>query len=204
MRLSRILSQQGVLIPQVLAALRPKRQLINKQSIIVTAELPPVQQLPAAEMHGLEFHRKIPFSPTLAIRIGEEIAQLHASGFFHGDMKSRHVLVGAENQLFFVDLEKSSHHPNCPRLVQDALSARDLIQLQASLPPDKETQKTYSALLDSYWSTRSLGPKRKQRIRGWIVTRQCPPPFAADSHEMIFFNSQIDNVSRGFNVSERY
>ncbi len=167
-RISRELGAFQIQTIEVLAALKKRRQILNWTSLVVAREIAPVQQLAAAGRHILDIHPEVELKEALAENLGAELARLHTHNFFHGDLKSRHILYRPDSKTFcFVDLEKCSHHPLWPRLLKDILAARDLIQLFSSLPQDP-VQTNGNVLLEHYLSLRKMSQHRKGRLRQLI------------------------------------
>ncbi|MBI4445893.1 MAG: hypothetical protein HY645_08275 [Acidobacteria bacterium] len=161
-------SQIGTL--QILAALKKRGELLNWHSTIIAKEISGVQELEAAGTHIFHIHPISLFSETLALALAGELCKFHQNGFYHGDLKTRHILVSADGipnpKFYFVDLEKCLHIPNCPPLIRDLLSARDLIQLFASLSSaGAELKKIF---LDRYFELLQPGERRERRIRRFL------------------------------------
>lgn len=158
---------------EVLAAIRPKNEILNWNSMLIAREILNVRELPASGKHVYRVHARVPFSAEVAEQTASELARFHDSGLFHGDLKSRHVLVSeiSENkgpEVFFVDLEKTRNPKFIPPFLRDILAARDLIQLLTSLPGGEEAaegNEEKSILLTRYLEHRKLGSRRSQRIR---------------------------------------
>ena len=173
LRMSGILRDSGFHTIEVLAAMRPKNEFLNWNSLLIAREIRNVRELPSAGRHAYKVHPSIPFTAEIAGLTAAELARLHDSGLFHGDLKSRHVLLseGSENpgpDVFFVDLEKTLKPRFFPVFILDLLAARDLIQLLSSLPGGEdaaEGNEAKSLLLTRYLEHRKLGSRRSKRVR---------------------------------------
>ncbi len=173
LRISNKLRKSRLQTIEVLAAVRPKHELLNWNSVLIAKEILNVYELPATGNHVYQVHPSIPFSGQTAEATAYELARFHDSGFFHGDLKSRHILISRGSDMetprvCFVDLEKTRHHRSLPSLLLDIMAARDLVQLLSSLPGGEESpegDKEKSSFLNLYLDHRNLGEKRSKRIR---------------------------------------
>ena len=173
LRISKKLRKLGFQTIEVLASVRPKYELLNWNSLLIAKEILNVNELPATGNHVYKVHPSIPFSGQTTDATASELARFHGSGLFHGDLKSRHILVPGDSDrvtpmVFFVDLEKTRHHRFLPSLLLDILAARDLVQLLSSLPGGEESpegDKEKSRFLTLYLDHRNLGNRRSKRIR---------------------------------------
>jgi hypothetical protein len=154
LRIASRLAQESFPSLQVLAALKPRREILNWRSVLVALEIESVPELI--------------LSSGLVTGLGRFLARFHARGFFHGDLKSRHVLVGelpgGAYQFHLVDLEKCLHLPRLPASPATLLAARDLVQLLVSLPLDPHDPMT-RLLLDSYSAASPFSSREAARIR---------------------------------------
>ena len=91
----------------------------------------------------------------LARSLGAALARMHAAGFTHPDLYSKHVLVGADGEsVQFLDWQRSRR-----RLVVDARRrARDLAALHATLADELARPRERLACLRAYAA--GLGPRR--------------------------------------------
>lgn len=168
-QISQKLDQSKIGTIAVLAALQTRRRNRNWTSIVVAREIPTVRQLPASERHFLDIHPQQDFTVEIAAALGAELANLHSQDFFHGDLKSRHVLYRFDNKDFcFVDLEKCGQHKLWPGFLKDLMAARDMIQLLNSLPQDQEQEQFNDLVLTTYLDQRRISARRKRRINSWI------------------------------------
>lgn len=173
LKISRKIRELGFPSLEVLAALRPKKEMLNWNSLLIAKEIGHVKELPACGNHVYKVHESTEFSELVAELTARELARFHDSGLFHGDLKSRHVLVSVNRKkenpsIVFVDLEKTRHSPLLPSFIQDWLAARDLVQLLSSLPEEPEESGRCdhkSTFISSYLSKRNLPPGRALRIR---------------------------------------
>ncbi|MDA2933062.1 lipopolysaccharide kinase InaA family protein [Acidobacteria bacterium AH-259-D05] len=138
LRLSRKLASLGFGTLEVVAAIKRKGERLNWHSFVVAPEIASVCEIPSGGSHVFQIHPSTEFSPELASQLAQELARFHGEGFFHGDLKTRHLLVHTDSQptarFYFVDLEKCHYLPHLPRFLKEILAARDLIQLLTSLP----------------------------------------------------------------------
>jgi tRNA A-37 threonylcarbamoyl transferase component Bud32 len=169
LRLSRKLRNSGIGTLEVLAALKKRGDFLNWQSILVAREIAPVCELPAAEQHLFQIHPAVPLSPLITHELARELAFFHGQGFFHGDLKSRHILVNSEERrprFYFVDLEKTLHLPRLPRSLRAVLESRDLVQLFASLPHDNGKRRhLQEELLEAYLEAACHPPRLRKIFR---------------------------------------
>lgn len=173
LKISRKIRELGFPSLEVLAALRPKKEMLSWNSLLIAKEIGNVKELPACGNHVYKVHESTEFSELVAELTARELARFHDSGLFHGDLKSRHVLVSGNREeehpsIVFVDLEKTRHSPLLPSSFRDLLAARDLVQLLSSLPEEPEESGRCdhkSTFISSYLSKRNLHPGRALRIR---------------------------------------
>ncbi len=137
LKVSQKLQEKGLGTLKVLAALKRKRELFNWCSFLVAREITPVYELASAGNHVFQIHPFLEYSPRVAAGLAQHLASFHRKGFFHGDLKTRHILIGRHSnplrRFYLVDLEKCHYLPHLPSFLKDVLAARDLIQLFASL-----------------------------------------------------------------------
>jgi hypothetical protein len=177
LRISRRMQARGFTTIEVLAALKPRKELLNWNSLLIVTEIPSVCELSSTGNHVYPIHESIGFTPAVSTQLARDLSRFHESSFIHGDLKARHVLVQSNGiagsgddsyTILLVDLEKSMHLPHTPRLVLDVLNARDLVQLFASLPNDRNSpgsDRAREEFLRTYLSSRNLSPTRSRRIR---------------------------------------
>ena len=171
LRQSHRLLASGIGTFQVLASVKRKGVILNRKSFVLVREIPCVTEIASHTDHSSDIHDHTELTSDLAAALGKAVAHLHNQSFVHGDLKTRHVLLGEESppEIFFVDLEKCWSIRSLPQRVQDILCARDLIQLFTSMP-DNDFYRTRvpSQVLDSYWRSRKLTDKRSERILGYL------------------------------------
>jgi len=173
LRISRQIRQLGFPSLEVLAAFRPKYRWLNRGSLLVAKEIPDVRELPSSGNHIYRVHDSAEFSEFISDLTAFELARFHDSHIFHGDLKSRHVLISGDPEvehpdIFFVDLEKTCYQPRLPSFLKDLLAARDLVQLLSSLPGGRKAAgriRDKSGFLSRYLDSRDLTGKRRKRIR---------------------------------------
>ena len=136
LEISEKLRVQGFGTLEVVAAMKKRGEWLNWHSLVVAREIESVREIASEGNHVYQVHAAAELSPELARQLAEELVRFHAQGFFHGDLKTRHILVRTNPtvRFFFVDLEKCRYLPYLPGFLRDVLAARDLVQLLTSLP----------------------------------------------------------------------
>ncbi len=177
LRMAGSLRDHGFESLEVLAALKPKHRLLKWTSLLIAGEVQSVFELPSVGTHVFQIHRWMNFDQNVASDLARELARFHDCAFFHGDLKSRHILTrtaSTENsedknlRFVLVDLEKTRRMPHLPSPARDILAARDLIQLLASLPTEFDGHRLQPArehLLEEYLRKRSISSRRAAFIR---------------------------------------
>lgn len=174
MQVAARMTRAGFPTLEVLAALKPRTQLLNWDSLLISREIENVQELPSSGTHLYQVHETIVLDEDLLQAVASHIAALHNRGFVHGDLKTRHILVRRQQDdctIFLVDLEKSRRMPAQLGPAHDLWAARDLIQFFASLPRETTPQEEIdvrSPFLDSYFQARLLSDFRRRGIRRWV------------------------------------
>lgn len=167
LRIAEKLQQGGIGTLEVLAALKRTNELWNWHSLVVAREIESVCEIQSAGSHVYPIHSMVEFSESLSCALARRLAEIHRLGFFHGDLKTRHILISAQPnpgpRFYFVDLEKCRHLPLLPAPARDLLAARDLIQLFASLPAGARALR--NQFLQEYFHAGSLSPARQERIQ---------------------------------------
>ena len=176
---SRRLRGEGLRTLSVLAAVRRNRQVLNRHSLIIASEIAGVAELSSIGNHRYHVHPQQEIDESLGADLARAVAEWHSRGFFHGDLKTRHILVSATSPRYFsfVDLEKTLHLPRAPRPFQDVLAARDLIQLFSSSPTTQSNPALWARLLQSYLAHRQLSPQRVQKLEGMVHLYGADGPF---------------------------
>lgn len=169
MDVARSLNRHGFKSLKVLAALKPAKQILNRESVLIAEEITSVRELPSRGVHVYRVHPEIEFDASISRGLAQTLARLHKAGFFHGDLKSRHVLcrdsVEQGTEFFFVDLEKCRQAGLVPSVARDLFASRDLIQLLNSLDfKGSEALKT-DAFLEAYFLSLDLSSPRQKVIR---------------------------------------
>lgn len=157
----------------VLAALRPSREWLNWNSLMIALELQNVCELPSSGNHLFQTHEWARLDEGLTAAVAREVSRFHSEGFVHGDLKTRHILVknggnGHGKRLAFVDLEKTAYLRWVPSPLRDILAGKDLVQLLASLPDDQagnDSPRTKQILIETYFQERRISAARERRIR---------------------------------------
>ncbi len=169
LRMSRKLHRNGLGTITVVAALKQRGEWLNWHSFSVAPEIPSVCEIPSTGNHIFQVHPVIDFSPQIAVDLARELVSFHTKGFFHGDLKTRHILVdirqNPHTRFYFVDLEKCQHFPHLKGYLRDILAARDLVQLFASLPETSKVANFKGVLLDHYLGASELSLSRQERLR---------------------------------------
>lgn len=174
MRMAEALGRNQINSLDVLAALKPNREVLNWSSLLIAREIDSVRELPSMGNHVFQIHEVTPFSVELATALAGVLAHFHQKRFAHGDLKTRHLLTRQETngstdlEIFIVDLEKTQYLRHAPAFIRDLYGARDLVQLLCSLPEvfDGESLVEQRRLLiDRYFSERRISQRRKDRIR---------------------------------------
>ena len=179
LQISEKMKREGLQTLDVLAALKPKGETLNWNSLLIASEIEEVNELPSAGRHVFQVHRAVEFDASIASTLANELSDFHDSRFIHGDLKTRHLLAKVPDltdvsgngmkRFHFVDLEKCKHHPFLPSSLLDVLTARDLVQLFASLPMNangKNLLPLKSQFLAEYFTARGLSKRRIQVIQG--------------------------------------
>jgi 2-O-methyltransferase len=169
MRVAEDLSNHGIPSLTVLAALRPASQLLDWDSFLIAREIPSVCELPSKGRHVYRVHPTVRMCSALVGRLARAVADFHRAGFFHGDLKSRHILLSSSSNprldVHFVDLEKCRRLPwLLPPAIKDLFRSRDLIQLFSSLDIPGESRTTFDSFLREYFGRLNAGPLRERII----------------------------------------
>lgn len=171
LRISHKLRQRGIDTLKILAALKKKGEMFNRHSFLVAQEIPSVYEMASAGQHVFQIHPTVEFSSPIAASLARYLAMFHGRGFFHGDLKTRHILVqhdrNSDYQFYFVDLEKCRYLSFLPGRLRDILAARDLIQLFASLPAD--ARKFRERFLRDYARALNLSSSRQRWLRKLVT-----------------------------------
>ena len=167
LQISRKLRQKGIDTLEVLAALKRRGEVLNRHSFVVAREITSVYEMASAGRHVFHIHPVIDPSLRLVSALARCVAALHNLGFFHGDLKTRHILFQPQrnphHRFYFVDLEKCHHFSYLPERLRDLFAARDLIQFFASLPT--EALKLKDSFLEEYLQALDLSSQRRKRLR---------------------------------------
>ena len=163
--------KRGIQTLEVLAALKPRSETFNWNSLLIASEIEEVNELPSSGNHVFQVHESVEFDASIASTLAGELSGFHNRKFVHGDLKTRHILAKTNNfvgtssngvkKFHLVDLEKSKHYPLLPNPLMDIFAARDLVQLFASLPTNSNGQDLSPVryqFLAEYFSTRISSP----------------------------------------------
>jgi hypothetical protein len=167
LKISEKLRAQGFGTLEVVAAVKKTGEWLNWHSLLVAREIESVREIASEGRHVYQVHPPADLSPELADQLAGELARLHAQGFFHGDLKTRHILVdeALPTRFHFVDLEKCRYLPHLPGFLRDILATRDLIQLLTSLPGSfSASNELIGHFLDRYREAAGLSLDRPCRI----------------------------------------
>ena len=141
---------------------------------------------------------------SIARALGRELAKIHAAGFQHGDLYTKHVLVGPGPRFCFLDWQRSRQW----RQVPWASRCRDLATLDATLPASLAAGRVRLACLRSYMGESvgsslkafvkriqrlSLKLQQKRRIR---ALRRLPLPVGKQN--LIWLDGEALCVTRAF------
>jgi len=168
LRISQKLQEHGFQSLKVVAALKKRGEYLNWHSLLVAREIADSYEIPSGGKHVYQVHPTCEMNADLTVSLARELVRFHQSGFCHGDLKSRHILVKFNSdrspQFHFVDLEKCLYLPYFPGLLKDILVTRDLVQLRSSLPPSPTGQESEADRFTRYYLEAS-GRSRKGRER---------------------------------------
>lgn len=163
--LLRDLQRAGVPCPDWIAAGEDEKG----QTFLLLRELCGVQEL-------RQFLRDGAVPPAgrrrLARRLGEELARLHDAGFHHADLHSKHVLVGTDNSVHFLDWQRSRRW----RLLSWRRRLGDLAALDATLDDALVSPRERLRCLRAYLRATSepaLARRSEPRSFARIVARVC-------------------------------
>lgn len=172
-RIAELIGAKGILTIKVLGALHRRGQVFGRDSILIALEIPDVFELPSRGRHEYRVHPQVELTDSLVEAVGRSVADLHSNFFYHGDLKSRHVLVprmlSGTQGFYFVDLEKSCRLRYVPSVVADLLSTKDLVQLMTSLRLEADFPGLASRFLTSYFLERQVGDDRRRRMQSWLA-----------------------------------
>ena len=179
LEISRRLANEGLSTLTVLAAVRRNREVLNRNSLIIAGEIAGVVELSSIGNHRSQVHPRQEIDESLSRELARAVAEWHSRGFFHGDLKTRHILVSGTGprQYSFVDLEKTLHLPRSPRVLQDVLAARDLIQLFSSSPITRSNPPLRARLLKSYLDYRQISSQRAAKLERMVQLYGADGPF---------------------------
>jgi tRNA A-37 threonylcarbamoyl transferase component Bud32 len=144
----------------------------------------------------------------VARALGREIARMHAAGFEHGELFTKHILIGPDGCICFLDWQRARLHKNITR----NSCCRDLAKLDATLPTTLASDRMRRTLLRDYlrhflgiertkalssWAAKirrlSLKLQQKHRIR---VLRRLPLP--SGSQNLIWLDGEALCITQAF------
>ena len=152
----------------------------------------------------------------LAVRLGEELARIHAAGFDHPDLYSKHVLVGPELGgglgFYFLDWQRSRRR----RRVSWAIRCRDLAALDATLAEDLATSRDRLAFLQAYLrracntrlphlaqAARSVRRQAERLLRKRRIRELRQPPLVWGRQNLVWIQGEALCVTREFRAELR-
>ncbi len=170
LRYSEVLEREGFQGVPVLAAVWRRGFLSRSDGLVVMQEVPDVVELESWGRHRSRTHDRIAWEDPIAANLASTLARLHEKRLFHGDLKSRHILVrpGDTDQFIFADLEKMKRLGRSPGLALDLFAARDLIQLLSSIRDGHPESQVNNGFLEKYLAGRDLGSRRSNRLRAMV------------------------------------
>jgi len=186
-------ARAGVACPEVLA-----HGARGRQAFLLLRERPEMIEL----RHYLIGHDSE--KRALARALGHELARLHAGGFQHGDLYSKHVLAGPGPRFCFLDWQRARKWKRVPTAVRQL----DLAMLDATVPDELVSNRARLACLRAYlgktsgstwkaWArfVRELSVKllRKRRVQN---LRRLP--MAVGAQDLIWLDGERLCVTRSF------
>ena len=126
-------AELGLGTPTVAAYGQEYRLGLLQRSVLVTAEVTDALDLAALIREQYLYAHGVTQARAILTQIGISTRALHASGFYHKDLKPRNILVrhnGAQPELFFFDCP-SGHRP--PKFMLHRGIVRDLAHLEDGL-----------------------------------------------------------------------
>ena len=187
------LAQAGIPCPEVLA-----HGETGQQAFLLLREKPGMTDL---RHYLLQYPEQ---RLVIARAMGRDLARIHAAGFQHSDLYTKHVLVAPGPSFCFLDWQRSRYR----RQISWAGRCRDLATLDATLPESVAADRVRLACLRSYarnligpslktWATRirrlSLKLQQKRRIRD---VRRVPLPLGTQN--LIWLDGEALCVTRAF------
>jgi tRNA A-37 threonylcarbamoyl transferase component Bud32 len=137
------LAQAGVPCPEVMAVGEHA-----SQAFVFLSEEPGMAEL----RHFLQKNTDKRLS--IADALGRAVAHMHAQGFWHGDLYTKHVLVKSGPQFCFLDWQRGRHR----KKFAWAWRCHDLATLDATLPESLADDSVRRVCLRSYMKTLGRGP----------------------------------------------
>ncbi len=197
-RMLRRLERAGIACPQVIAS----GESAGRAFLLVRAETGLCELRRCLQEHPLE-------RMALAEKLGRELARMHAAGFCHRDLYSKHVLVGRNEKgwtFCFLDWQRGKH----VRRVNWLARLRDLATLDASLADDLASRRERLLCWQAYLAAQAritLRPQkllrtlcrlstRLQRQRRMRELRQ--PPLRADRQQLVWLDGEALCVTPRF------
>jgi tRNA A-37 threonylcarbamoyl transferase component Bud32 len=144
----------------------------------------------------------------IARTLAREIARIHAAGFEHGELFTKHILIGPKSRFCFLDWQRARLH----RKITRNGCCRDLAKLDATLPTILASERVRLTFLRDYlrhhlgiertkallnWAAKirdlSLKLQQKHRIR---VLRRLPLP--SGSQNLIWLDGEALCITQAF------
>jgi tRNA A-37 threonylcarbamoyl transferase component Bud32 len=151
-----------------------------------------------------------------AVRLGEALARIHAAGFDHPDLYSKHILVsrapGHSLRIHFLDWQRSCRR----RTVSWAVRRRDLAALDATLAEELAGSRDRLACLRAYRraagaigpprlgaAARSIRRRADQLVRRRRIRELRQPPLAWGRQNLVWLDGEALCVTRAFRAELR-
>lgn len=201
----RQLEAAGIAAPLPLAAGE-----VNGRAFLLLQAIEPAEEL---RRFLQDLPPESPRRRLVAVALGQYLARLHAAGFDHPDLYTKHVLIGSDPfRIVLLDWQRSQHRDSVPW--SDRL--RDLAALDATLADELVSPRERLRCLDAYlrcWGTiappsvtipklrdavgclrrQTLVLLRKRRLR---ELRQ--PPLAAGTQNLLWLDGEALCMTRQF------
>jgi serine/threonine protein kinase len=107
-------SKLGLATPELVAYGQTSRLGLLQQAVMVTREVSGAVDLERFITSGQLYAKGVQGARKILVLLARATKLLHAQGFYHGDLKTRNVLVrceGDEPELFYFDCPRGNHPP---------------------------------------------------------------------------------------------